>query len=362
MMVRFRLHVPIVVTCRLRAMGIRDKPTAPASPCQNGFAERLIGSIGRECVDHIIVLGEMHLRRILKSYADYYNSVRTHRSLQGCAGFSPGSANRCDQFTRHPGRTSPPLRPSLSFRYTQVFAGLYRLAPGVLDALKIVRPETVIRWHRAGFRAYWRWKSRLRSGRPKTPLEIRHLIRKMSLANPLWGAPRIHGELLKLDINVGQTTVAKYMARGRRPPSQGWKTFLHNHADGIASIDLFVVPTISFRLLYGLLILHHGRRQILWLGVTAHPTAEWISHQLTEAYGWKVAPRYIIRDRDALYGDVFIRRLRAMSIRDRPTAPRSPWQNGYCERAIGSSRRECLDHVVVFGERHLRHLLRRIGL
>jgi hypothetical protein len=150
----------------------------------------------------------------------------------------------------------------------------------------------------------------------------------------------------------------KANARGRRPPSQAWKTFLHNHADGIASMDLFVVPTISFRLLYGLLILHHNRRQILWLGVTAHPTAEWISHQLTEAYGWKVAPLYIIRDRDAVYGDVFIRRLRAMSIRDRPTAPRSPWQNGYCERAIGSIRRECLDHVVVFGEWHLRHLLR----
>src|SRR5258705_1577888 len=147
-----------------------------------------------------------------------------------------------------------------------VFAGLYRLAPGVLDALKIVRPETVIRWHRASFRAYWRWKSRQRSGRPKTPLEIRQLIREISLANPLWGAPRIHGELLKLGIDVGQTTVAKYMARGRRPPSQGWKTFLHNHADGIASMDLFVVPTISFRLLYGLLILQHDRRQILWLG------------------------------------------------------------------------------------------------
>lgn len=144
-----------------------------------------------------------------------------------------------------------------------VFAGLYRLAPGVLDALKIVRPETVIWWHRAGFRTYWRWKSRRRSGRPKTSLEIRQLIREMSLANPLWGAPRIHGELLKLGIDVGQTTVAKYLARGRRPPSQGWKTFLHNHADGIASMDLFVVPTISFRLLYGLLILHHDRRQLL---------------------------------------------------------------------------------------------------
>ena len=144
-----------------------------------------------------------------------------------------------------------------------VFAGLYRLAPDVLDALKIVRPETVIRWHRAGFRAYWRWKSRPRSGRPKTPLEVRQLIREISLANPLWGAPRLHGELLKLGIDVGQTTVGKCMARGRRPPSQGWKAFLHNHADGIASMDLFVVPTISFRLLYGLLILHHDRRQIL---------------------------------------------------------------------------------------------------
>ena len=166
------------------------------------------------------------------------------------------------------------------------------------------------------------------------------------------------GALRKLGIDVGQTTVAKYVARGRRPPSQGWKTFLDNHANGIASMDLVVVPTISFRLLYGLLILQHNRRQILWLGVTAHPTAEWISRQLTEAYGWKVAPRYSIRDRDAVYGDVFIRRLRAMGIRDRPTAARSPWQNGYCERAIGSIRRECLDHAVVFGERHLRHLLR----
>src|SRR5260370_23950547 len=238
-----------------------------------------------------------------------------------------------------------------------VFAGLYRLAPGMLDALAIVKPETVIRWHCAGFRAYWRWKSKPQGGRPRTPVEIRNFIREMSRANPLWGTPRIHGELLKLGIDVGQTTVAKYMAGGRRSPSQGWKTFLHNHADGIASIDLLVVTQISFRLLYGLLILHHDRRQILGLGVTAHPTAEWISHQLTEAYGWKGAPRYIIRDRDAVYGDVFIGRLRAMSIRDRPTAARSPWQNGYAERLIGSIRRECLDRVVVFGERHLRHVL-----
>ena len=215
----------------------------------------------------------------------------------------------------------------------------------------------MIRWHRAGFRAYWRWKSRPRGGRPKTPADIRQLIRDMSAANPLWGAPRIHGELLKLGIDVGQTTVAKYMARRRRPPSQGWKTFLRNHADGIASMDLFVVPTISFRLLYGFLILQHSRRRLLWLGVTARPSAYWIAHQLTEAYGWQQTPRYLIRDRDRAYGDVVIQRLRAMGIRDRPISPRSPWQNGYSERLIGSIRRDCLDHVVVFGERHLRHLL-----
>ena len=238
-----------------------------------------------------------------------------------------------------------------------IFASLYRIAPRIMNALAIVEPATVIRWHRAGFRLFWRWKSGSRGGRPKVSLEIRQLIRDMSLANPLWGAPRIHGELLKLGIAVGQTSVAKYMARHRRPPSQGWKTFLRNHADGIASIDLFVVPTLSFRLLYGLLILNHSRRQILWLGVTAHPTAEWIARQLTEACGWEPVPRYIIRDRDSVYGEIFKRRLRAMGIRDRPTAPRSPWQNGHTERLIGSIRRECLDHIVVFGEQHLRHLL-----
>src|SRR5271166_2347938 len=186
-----------------------------------------------------------------------------------------------------------------------IFAGLYRIAPNVLNALVIVKPETVIRWHRAGFRLFWKWKSRSRGGRPRVPLQIRQLIRGMSLANPLWGAPRIHGELLKLGIDVGQTSVAKYMARQRRPPSQGWRTFLHNHADGIAAMDLFVVPTISFRLLYGLLILRHERRELLWLAVTAHPSAEWMALQLTEAFGWTPAPRYLIRDRDCVYGEPF---------------------------------------------------------
>jgi transposase InsO family protein len=238
-----------------------------------------------------------------------------------------------------------------------VFVGLYRLFPKICDALAIVKPDTIVRWHRAGFRLYWCWKSRRPGGRPTVPLEIRKLIRAMSIANPLWGAPRIHGELLKLGIDIGQTSVAKYMAKRRRPPSQGWKAFLNNHAGGIAAMDLFVVPAISFRLLYGLLIVGHGRRQILWFGVTSHPTAEWIVNQLTEACGWEQVPRYLIRDRDGAYGGIFIRRLRSMGIRDRPTSPRSPWKNGFAERLIGSIRRECLDHVVVFGERHLRHVL-----
>jgi hypothetical protein len=174
-----------------------------------------------------------------------------------------------------------------------VLSWVCQLFPKAREALAIVRPDTVVRWHRAGFRCYWRWKSRPRPGRPAVPAEIRQLIQQMSVANPLWGAPRIHGELLKLGIDIGQTSVAKYMARRRGPPSQGWKTFLRNHADGVAAMDLFVVPTISFRL-------GNGRRQILWLGVTAHPTAEWIANQLTAACGWEQIPRDLIRDRDAV--------------------------------------------------------------
>ncbi len=238
-----------------------------------------------------------------------------------------------------------------------VLGWVCQLFPKTREALAIVRPDTVVRWHRAGFRCYWRWKSRSRPGRPAVAAEIRQLIRQMSVANPLWGAPRIHGELLKVGIDVGQTSVAKYMAQRRGPPSQGWKTFLRNHADGIAAMDLFVVPTVSFRLLYGLLIMGHGRRQILWLGITAHPTAEWIANQLTAACGWEQLPRYLIRDRDACYGSVFVRRVRSLGIRGHPTSARSPWQNGYVERLIGSIRRECLDHIVVVGEQHLRHIL-----
>jgi transposase InsO family protein len=250
-----------------------------------------------------------------------------------------------------------PKRPTFSALDRLIFVVLFRIAPRITSALKIVEPKTVIRWHHLGFRQFWRWKLCSRRGRPKVPSDIRQLIREMSLANPLWGAPRIHGELVKLGIDVGQTSVAKYMAKRRKPPSQGWRTFLRNHADGVAAMDLFVVPTLSFRLLYGLLIMRHERRRMLWLGVTAHPTAEWIARQLTEACGWELPPKYLIPDRDGAYGDAFKRRVRAMGIRDKPTAPRSPWQNGHCERLIGSIRRECLDYVVVFGKQRLRQIL-----
>ena len=232
------------------------------------------------------------------------------------------------------------------------------LVSSITGAFAIVRPETVIRWHRAGFRVYWRWRSRHRVGRPKVCHELRALIAEMSQANPLWGAPRIHGELLKLGFDVAQSTVAKYMVRRRGPPSQGWKAFLRNHAPDISAIDMFVVPTVGFRLLYGLAIITHHRRQLVWINVTTNPTAEWIAQQLTEAFPWDQAPRYLIRDRDASYGLAVTRRLAAMGIRDRPTAPRSPWQNGHTERLIGSIRRECLHHVVIFGEVHLRQILK----
>jgi transposase InsO family protein len=238
------------------------------------------------------------------------------------------------------------------------FIQLYRWFPSILQVLTIIRPETLVRWHRAGFRRYWQWKSRRLGGRPQIETELRVLIRRMSVENPLWGAPRIHGELLKLGFEVAQSSVAKYMVKQQGPPSQGWRTFLHNHAPDIAAMDLFVVPTIGFKLLYALVIVRLGRRDLVWINVTAHPTAEWVARQITEAFPWNEAPRYMIRDRDSIYGAVITRRLRAMGIRDKPTAPASPWQNGVVERLIGSIRRECVDHVIVLGEVHLRRTLK----
>jgi transposase InsO family protein len=236
---------------------------------------------------------------------------------------------------------------------------LYRWFPSVLKAITIVRPETLVRWHRAGLRRYWRWKSRSLGGRPQIDAALRALIRRISAENPLWGAPRIHGELLKLGFEVAQSSVAKYMVKRCGPPSQGWRTFLGNHAPNIAAMDLFVVPTIGFDLLYVLVIVRLARRDLVWINVTSNPTAEWIARQITEAFPWNEAPRYLIRDRDCVYGAAVPHRLRAMGIRDKPIAPGSPWQNGFAERLIGSIRRECVDHVVVLGEPHLRRILRK---
>src|SRR6202142_461421 len=235
---------------------------------------------------------------------------------------------------------------------------LYRWFPSILQVLTIIRPETLVRWHRAGFRRYWQWKSRRLGGRPQIETELRVSIRRMSVENPLWGAPRIHGELLKLGFEVAQSSVAKYMVKRHGSPSQGWRTFLHNHAPDIAAMDLFVVPTIGFDLLYAFLIVRLGRRDLVWINVTTNPTAEWIALQLTEAFPWDEAPRYLIRDRDRIYGSIVTRRMRTMGIRDTSTAPTSPWQNGIAERLIGSIRRECVDHFIVLGEAHLRRILR----
>jgi transposase InsO family protein len=251
-------------------------------------------------------------------------------------------------------RTPPRVRLRGSDRALMVW--MTRLWPSLLGAAQVVQPETILRWHRAGFKAFWRWKSRKRAGRPKIDRGLRDLIRRMSAENPKWGASRIHGELLMLGFEVAQSTVSKYMVQDG-PPSQSWKTFLRNHAQAIAAIDLCVVPTLTFERLFAFLVLGHGRRQLLWFEVTRHPTAEWLARQITEAFPWTSAPAYLVRDNDRAYGDVFRSRVRAMGIRDRPISPGSPWQNAYVERLIGTVRRECLDRMLVFGAAHLRQIL-----
>src|SRR5262245_44227232 len=234
-------------------------------------------------------------------------------------------------------RQAPP-RLQLRVSDRALLIAMTRFWPSLLGMTRLVQPETILRWHRAGFKMFWRWKSRNRGGRPKIDRGLRDLIEWMSKENPLWGASRIHGELLMLGFEVAQSTVSKYMVRRRNPPSQTWETFLRNHADAIAAIDICVVPTMTFDLLFAFLVLGHGRRQLLWFEVTRHPTAEWLARQITEAFPWVSAPAYLVRDNDRAYGNVFTSRVRAMGIRDRPISYGSPWQNGIAERLIGTLR------------------------
>lgn len=227
------------------------------------------------------------------------------------------------------------------------------------QAIRVVQPETVVRWHRQGFRLFWRWKSRGgEAGRKSLAPETIQLIRQMSRANPLWGAPRIHGELLKLGIRVAQRTVGKYMVpRPRRSAGQTWTTFLRNHLGQMVSVDFLTVPTLRFEVLYVFVVLSHARRQILHFNVTAKPSARWIAQQLREAFAFTAPAKYLLRDRDSLYGLEFQHVAQALGLEELLIAPRSPWQSPYVERFIGSLRRECLDHVVVLSRGQLYRVL-----
>jgi putative transposase len=254
-------------------------------------------------------------------------------------------------------RTAP--RPRLRTADRLFWILLSRLWAGWTDAISVVQPATVIRWQRAGFTLFWAWKSRRSGpGRPAVAPEVRALIRRMSRANPLWGAPRIHGELQKLGLEISQATVSKYLVRHRAPPSQTWRTFLTNHVQTLVSVDFFTVPTVTFKVLFVFVILAHHRRRVVHFNVTDAPTAQWTAQEIVEAFPWDTAPRYLLRDRDGLYGVVFSRRVHSLGIHEVKTAPRSPWQNPYVERVIGTLRRECLDHMVVFNDTHLCRLLR----
>jgi putative transposase len=249
-------------------------------------------------------------------------------------------------------------RPTLCWRDRLFWVWLSRLWPNWRSILRIVQPDTVVKWHQLGFRLYWRCTSKPRKvGRPVIDQAIRTLIRRMAQENLTWGAPRIQAELCFLGYRVAEATVAKYMPKRRKPPSQTWRTFLANHVPDMAAIDFFTVPTLTFRLLYGFLVLRHDRRQVVHFNVTEHPTAQWTAQQIVEAFPFDTAPRYLIRDRDTVYSATFQHRITGMGIQDTPTAPFSPWQNPYAERMIGTLRRKLLDQVIVLNEAHLRRLM-----
>jgi putative transposase len=253
-----------------------------------------------------------------------------------------------------------PKRPRLARRDRWFWIALSIAWKDWRRALCVVHPDTVVRWQRERFRRYWANMSKrsVTPGRPPVSLEIRTLIRTMAQANPSWRAPRVHGELKKLGIEVSERTVSRILRTIRRPPSQSWRNFLQNHVGEIVAIDFFTVPTIRLRVLFVFLVIEHQRRKVLHFGVTEHPTAEWAAQQVVEAFSERHAKHYLIRDRDSIYGHDFRTRVQTLGINEVITAPRSPWQNAFVERLIGSIRRECLDHVIILSQRHLRHLLK----
>jgi putative transposase len=250
----------------------------------------------------------------------------------------------------------PRIQPADRF----LWAWLARLWSGWQDALPVVQPRTIVAWQQQRFRAYWRRLSQGGTpGRPTVAKELRELIRRISQANPAWGSPRIVGELQKLGIHVAKSTVEKYRVRHRKPPSPTWRTFLKHHMADVVAIDFFTVPVVTFRVLFVLVILTHERRRMVHFNVTERPTAEWAAPQVIDAFPWDEALRYLLRDRDRIYGASFRQRVWHMGVEEVLIAPRSPWQNPSVERLIGSIRRECLDHVVILNERHLMHVLAR---
>jgi putative transposase len=250
-------------------------------------------------------------------------------------------------------------RPRLSRWDRFLWMWLSRAWTGWRSSLVIVQPATVLAWHRRGFQRYWHRKSRAKPvGRPPLDAELRQLIHRMARDNPTWGRRRIQAELALLGYEVAELTVAKYMHRTSPRPSPTWRPFLAAHARAIVAVDFFLVPTLTFRLLFAFVVLRHDRRELLHVNVTDHPTAVWTTQQIVDAFPDESAPRFLLRDRDAIYGEEFVRRVKGMGICEVLTAPRAPWQNPFVERAIGSIRRECLDHFLILNEAHLRRLLR----
>jgi putative transposase len=251
-------------------------------------------------------------------------------------------------------------RPKLRHRDRLFWITLMKIWKQWKTALVVVQPATVVSWQRRRFKHYWRGLSqKKRPGRPKVSAEVRKLVRTMAAANVTWGAPRIHGELVKLGFEISERTVSRLMPRQHKEPSQTWKTFLTNHVGQLVSIDFFTVPTLQLRVLFVFVVLAHERRRVLHFNVTDHPTAEWTAQQIIEAFPEDTAPRYLVRDRDGVYGSHFRNRIQGMGIHEVLTAPKSPWQNPFAERLIGSIRRECLNHVIVLGQRHLKWILKK---